>query len=318
VQLRLVWHAPYICGVDLRENELKIASKSSLYQSPVNPKSNPKIDMKTMTLSQLMKCFYLWLLISTACLNQTQAAYLGPIPDDVLYTNTLSGSYGSFLSPWNSAALPVGGSYSEFLVYDPTNYPNNQQIYWSWPSIPPTTAPGGVYNFLAIDFGNYYGTIVPTPIMPQKLGTITHLSQAFNLTLVGDTNGYDVLIDFFTTLAPNNFSNRQHEIEIFLHTPSYAAAYVQSVTQIGTYTDSNGRAWTCAIDKNASPHDILFMPTNKADILSGTVDIRGMLNWLVGMAWCSSAEYFNGLGFGLEVNHGTGSISVNSLSTTYN
>src|SRR6185312_14175343 len=114
------------------------------------------------------------------------------------------------------------------------------------------------------------------------VGSITQLSQTINLSIGGDTNGYDVLIDFFTTLAANNFTNRQHEIEVFLHTPAYAAAYVQSLLQIGTYTDASGRAWTVAVDKNASPHDILFMPANQANVLSGTVDIRAMLNWLVG------------------------------------
>lgn len=260
-----------------------------------------------------MKRLFVLVTIFVAFLCRAQTNYLGPLNDYVFYS---AGSYGSFLSPWNADALPTGGTHAEFLVYNRTNYPNNQQIYWSWPSIPP--AGGGVYNFLAIDYGNYFDTSVQTPIMPKQVGSIAHLSQTFNVSLGGDTNGYDVLIDFFTTLAANNFSNRQHEVEIFLHTPAYAASYVQSVIQIGTYTDAGGRAWTVAVDKNTTPHDILFMPANKADVLVATVDIKAMLAWLIGLQWVSSAEYFNGLGFGLEVNHGTGSISINTLSTTYN
>jgi len=259
-----------------------------------------------------MKKLLVLFLVSVAIASQAQTNYLGPLKDKVAHA---AGSYESYLSPWNTAGLPAGGTYAEFLAYDPINYPNNQQIYWSWPSTPPTSR--GVYNFLAINFGNYYDGTVPVPITPKQVGSITKLSQTFNLSLSGNTNGYDAVIDLFTTARPNDFTNRRHEIEIFLHTPAYTGWYVQSVTQGGTYRDAGGRAWTVAVDMNATPQDILIMPANQSDILAATIDIKAMFAWLIRQNVMSSDEYFNGLGLGVEVNHDTGAFSINSLSTTY-
>lgn len=223
-----------------------------------------------------------------------------------------SGSYLAYLAPFGKGLMIDGIGYSEAMIVQPGSFPANTSMLWNWPA-----NTNGIVNFLAIDFGDYNNTVVPTPITPKKLMNISTLNETHSLTLSGSVTGYDAIIDFFTTSAPGSNSTKQHEVEILLHTPTYAAAYVASLTPIGTYTDANGLAWTVVADKVRLPHDIIFMPANQADVLTGSIDIKAMIAWLMSKSWVGGGEYFNGLGLGIEVQQGIGAASINSFSVNY-
>jgi hypothetical protein len=55
-----------------------------------------------------------------------------------------------------------------------------------------------------------------------------------------------------------------------------------------------------------------------AGIVSATLDIKGMLNYLDGNGASAGNEWYNGHAFGVEVHQGGGSVHVNTISVACN
>jgi hypothetical protein len=229
--------------------------------------------------------------------------------------NWSKGSYLVYLSPWGAGSLVRGKDYWNTATVTGDLFPNKVTMNWQWPDKVPTTS--GVYNFNAIDFGNSFNAVVPTPIKALQVNSIGTLTQTHNFTLGGDTSKYDVITDFWLTQKAGDFTNRLFEVEVSLHTPAYGKAYFLSATPVGTYTDAQGQAWTVTIDRKSAIPDILIMPKGGGDLVSGTVDIKGMLDWLVAQKVITGNEYFNGLAMGAEVRQGAGSLTVNNFNVDY-
>lgn len=223
-----------------------------------------------------------------------------------------SGPYTGFMSPWGAGSL-VFPAYGEAMLVDPASFPNDVMLVWNWPNAPP---PSGVYNFLAIGYGNYDNTTPQTPIVSQQVQHITTLEGTHAFSLLGNLADCDVLYDFFTTSTINGGGTQQHEISIYVHTPAYTAGYIESVPLKSSYTDANGLIWTAALNKALSPHCVLLMPTNGQDV-TNPVDLHAMLTFLMGIGWIGGGEYFNGLGFGAEVQQGVGAMAIEAFSVAY-
>ena len=226
------------------------------------------------------------------------------------------GAYLAYLAPWGAGSLVQGKDYIDTLTLSGDLFPNSVTMSWRWPSTAPTAS--GVYNFNAIDFGNYNNTNVQTPITALQVKSIGTLNQTHSLKLGGDATKYDVITDFFLTAKAGDHSTKLFEVEVFLHTPAFSKAYVQHATGVGTYTDAQGRAWTVALDKfSGLAPNILLMPKDAGDVLKGSVDIKGMLDWLTTKGVITGNEYFNGLGMGAEVQQGSGSLVIDTFSVDY-
>ena len=233
------------------------------------------------------------------------------IPDA---TNWTKGAYLAYLAPWGAGSLVQGTDYWDRLTLSADLFPNSVNMTWKWPDTPP--AASGVYNFNAISFGNSYNSIVQTPITPLQVKSIGTLTQAHSLTLGGDTSKYNVITDFWLTEKASDFDHRLFEVEVFQHAPASSSSWANSLTQLGTYAGS-GHTWQVAISPNSGLPDIVFLPKDTSDVLSGPIDIKSMLDWLVSHHVISGNEYFNGLAMGAEVIQGTGSIRVNNFDVDY-
>ncbi len=226
------------------------------------------------------------------------------------------GAYFAWIAPWGAGTLREGRDYSETVTIDPSGFPNQSAMRWSWPGNPPKST--GVYTFLALNFGDYYGTAVQAPIAPRRLTEITALSQTHAFEIAGTRDGYDVVTDYFLTAEAGRHERHLFEIEVFWHTPPYTKGYVESVAQLGTYTDAQGRAWTVA---KSPPGEhgpaILFMPAGAGTLKRATVDLQAMHVWLITRGVLTGREWFNGLAFGVEVRQDGGSMKVDELAMTY-
>lgn len=222
------------------------------------------------------------------------------------------GAYTAWLAPWGAGSLKYGQDYTDSLTVSPDSFPNGVTINWSWPT---NSNSYGIRNFDAIDFGNYNGTTPQTPIASMQVKNIGTLTQTQSLVLGGNGSNFDVLTDMFLTSKAGDSNTKVAEIEILLHTPNFSKDWVNSLTQIGTFTGS-GHTWKVAISKGSVP-DIIFMPSDSSDVLSGSVDIKAMLNYLVAHGTITGNEYFNGLAMGAEVNQGTGSLAISNFAVTY-
>jgi hypothetical protein len=228
------------------------------------------------------------------------------------------GSYFAWLAPWGAGSLQPGKDYTESLTLDPETFPARTQIRWSWPAQPPAMSMAGVYNFLAVSFGDQYGTQVQAPIPPRQVAAITALTQTHDLAIEGAPDGFDVVVDYFLTREAGKHDVHLFEVEIFLHTPAFSHDYVRSVEQVGTFTDRHARTWTVAINrKNGHGPAILFMPVGREDVLRDTIDIQAMHIWLMARGVLSGREWFNGLGLGAEVRQGNGLLVIKHFSVDY-
>ena len=232
------------------------------------------------------------------------------IPDATSWTK---GAYLAYLSPWGAGSLAQGTDYWDSLTLSDDLFPNSVTMTWKWPDTPPTAS--GVYNFNAISFGNYYGSVVQTPITPLQVNSIGTLTQTQSVTLGGDASKYNVITDFWLTERASDFSNRLFEVEVFDHAPAISSSWANSLMQLGTYTGS-GHTWQVAL-RSGSISDIVFLPKDTPDVLTGSIDIKGMLDWLVSHHVITGNEYFNGLAMGVEVIQGTGSIAINKFNVDY-
>src|ERR1700727_334949 len=76
--------------------------------------------------------------------------------DDQFYTH---GSFAAWAGPWGKGSLS-SNSFKDTIVLQPASFPNKTAITWSWPSTPAQS----VYGFMALDYGDYDGTFVASPI----------------------------------------------------------------------------------------------------------------------------------------------------------
>lgn len=230
-------------------------------------------------------------------------------------TNWSMGSYLLYNSPWGAGSLSQNIDYTNTTTFDSDSMTSGIVMDWRWPEI---AAPSGVYNFNAISFGNYFNTVPETKIASTQINKIASLSETFDLSLGGETANYDVLTNMFLTTKAGDNSTNIYEVSIFLHTPQYTVDYVNWSKPVGTYTGS-GHTWKVAIGEGGTAEpSLLFMPTDTRDVLSGTIDLKGMLDYLVKQGVITGNEYFNGLGMGAEAHQGAGSLTINTFSVAYN
>ena len=225
------------------------------------------------------------------------------------------GYYSAYIAPFNKGSYAFGVDYEESITLSATQFPSGSLFAWSWPEIP---CAQGVFNFSAIDFGNYYNTVVPTPITPRRVRDLVVLRETHEMTLSGELQNFDAIDNFFLSEVAGDDGTHAFEIEVFLHTPGYSENFIRHAKQIGTFTGS-GKTWIVAeaISTSAVIPDILFMPSDQADITRGTIDLRGMLDYLVSRGVIKDTLYVSGFALGTETRKGKGALDLAAFSADY-
>ena len=233
------------------------------------------------------------------------------LSDSQAYTK---GPFTAFMAPWNKGSLLINTDYTESFALDPERFPANSLISWNWPS---AGARDQVRGFLAIDYGNYYNTIPEMPVQSTRVNGIESLVCKHDLSIAGLVSAFNVIINFFLT-STDCFGAILYEIEIFLHTPNYAKAYIDSIPLIGIFTSASNLRWRVARDPaGIQGPNILFYPLGQADVLVDTIDLKKMLVWLINQGTITGDEFFNGLAVGIEPQQRDGTLKVNSLFVDY-
>lgn len=230
------------------------------------------------------------------------------IGDMTMYTK---GPYTAFLCPFNAKSLKLSGSESATITPE---FPAQTKLVWDWPF---RNSPS-VIGFLQVaGYGNYYNTVPQAPITPAPVNQIKKLTVSHDLSFTGTDNGFNVIYDYFLTRTANGNDNHLFEIEVFVHASDFAAKYVHSVKPIGKVNIS-GIDWTVAIDPAAgNAPDILFIPTDRADIPAGAIDLKAMHDYLIAKGTITGNEFYNGHSLGVETGQGRGQLTVKSVSVTY-
>jgi hypothetical protein len=228
--------------------------------------------------------------------------------------NLSGGPFWALNSVWNKRNLVNGKDYIQSLTLDNAKFPNNSVITWNWPNTPTS---GNVYSGPGVFYGNYTGFPPPATSIPStQINNINTLTVSHDVSLSGITEQYDAIYDMYLTSTPDAPSlSGALEVEVDIHTPSYMSSWIQRMSSQKTFIDSQGLQWTIA---QAKPNMVLFVPSDFRDLTNYTFDLKALLKAAVADGYLTGNEYFNGFGFANEPREGSGSMTINSLSVTYN
>lgn len=227
----------------------------------------------------------------------------------------VSGIWGGGMAPFNTPGLihnancgaGAAGCFSETFAYNTLTAPVQTEIIWSYPSTPSS----GVYGFLQQSYGSSNGGPHSTPSVQIK--NLNTLTSTHNISITGGVNNYDIIYDAFLTSTA--YGTNIDEFSVQVHSDAASIAYINSITQIGTFTGS-GVIWQVA--QSAPGGQIIFVPSSYVDELSITIDMKAMFAYLVTQSVLTGNEYFNGIALGVEPYENGGTLTYNSWSMTQN
>jgi hypothetical protein len=227
--------------------------------------------------------------------------------------NHFSGPFTGYCSPWSidgDAAMKQGVHYQDWLKVTTDLFPAATEIGWSWPeSLNHATGVRG-YNHIA--YGNYDYTAPPTPVEPRQVSALKELRQSFSWEPVPGDSRYNVLTEFYLTKVKGDAGTKCMEVGFFPHYPVETLAFMKKDTQMGQWTDSEGRIWTVSYHPGPASKGpyVTFYPAG--DLYDESIDMKAALAFLKAKGVITGAEWVNGLAFGVEPLSGSGQILLNS------
>lgn len=232
------------------------------------------------------------------------------LSDKQLYNQ---GRYSAYVTPFNVGSLTYGSDYTETLQFTSGSLLSSATANWSFP----TTSSTGIKSFLSIDYGDYLNTAPPITVTSSRISDITTLAEGINFTMSGNLQGFDVITDMFLTKTAGKNTTNAAEVEILLHSPTFSQNWVAYLPSLGSVT-IYGITWNVAkATLSSGLPDYIFMPVNGADVASGGINIKTMLQYLVSNGSLNSSLYFNGLATGVEPSSGSGTWTMNNYGVTY-
>jgi len=221
--------------------------------------------------------------------------------------------FWAYDNPWNKGSLVRGTDYTETITCYADSFPGSTAISWNWPNTAPSL---NVYSFAAVCYGQYGVTLPVTNITPSQINSINTLSLTHDVSLGGSTAQYGVIYSGALTSAANGGTNVA-QFDLHLHAPSYVQSTLNALTPKYTFSDSQGTNWYIMDSPSDSPHKIVFIRQDMADLLSYTVDLRALLLQAKTRGLLTGAEYFNGLALGATPRTLSGTLTLNTFSASY-
>jgi hypothetical protein len=208
----------------------------------------------------------------------------------------------------------TGVKYSESLTVNPSTFPAGTVYRWSYPA--------DNYQYLSypeIVWGAEAGGPLTPPngvnVPVMQVDAIHSFTGTVDISLNSDLQGHDVLWEGYLTSGPNN-GVRLVEIGIMLHSPSRLVSFAAGFPQYSY--NSGGFSATIAIMDIGVGHPLVGVFPTGGDKLSGTFDILAIIRFLKSIGLVKGNEYLGGWALGLEILTGSGSMTVNQLSYTWN
>lgn len=247
--------------------------------------------------------------------------------------NLGGGPFWASNSTWNQGSCSPcsnGHGFSQTISVNSSIWPNNSSITslqnspvtisWTWPNV---TAVFNVYSYPFVGWGRYstsYPFVPKTLPPPKQLSAISTLTLSHDVSISSaiSTDQFNVIYDFFLTYASGAGGSDTHEIEFVVHNPSYYYRFLQAQSPIYNFTDSDGLVWNMWQRTSSSPPLVVFWPNNGGDILVKNINALALFNSAISNGLLASTEWFNGVGLGAEPARNTGTLTINSLSITYN
>lgn len=207
-----------------------------------------------------------------------------------------------------------GVDYQTIFKTSKEYFPNNSLIEWSWPDI----GAGFAFAYPEIMYGGSpYGNPYNTAgFLSRDVKSISRFTAEYNVTLSGNLNSYNLLMDIYLTASPNSEDGIHiAELSFFPHlTDPYNLVGIVELKSVGLVSVSK-------MDRQ-----ILIRPVTATgkprDALNGIVDWKEIFSYLTNIGWLTGNEFVRSAEFGPEIqvaNHyntrpAKGSIRINKLA----
>src|SRR5579859_58358 len=225
-----------------------------------------------------------------------------------------------------------GVMFNQVITNYPSTFPRRTKIEWSYPS---QTNDAVVYSYAIIagygvGSGGYFR---PTnrPV-PKKVSEFTDLSVTYDVSVTGDPDGFDFLVETFPTTAsdpspPKVTNTMTNEIGFLPHVPDYFWPYVLNLSDHFDYSSPDGtfHAYVATRPGNAftaAPPFTMIVPVTEArgrtprDMMVGkqTLPLLGVLRELVARGIMPGDSYVCGFDFGFEIGRNSGRAILNDIA----
>ncbi|HET7716717.1 MAG TPA: hypothetical protein VFK86_13920 [Bauldia sp.] len=237
---------------------------------------------------------------------------------------TLAGDWDEYASVpyrivnnvWNKGGLRNGVDFVQSLTYEPATFPDGVTLQWSWPGFNEEiwSYPEVIVGYKPWDSNE--GTLDLT----ARVDTVKRLQADFDLAIAGETDKFNVAIEFWLTDRPGGGPQSiTTEVMIWLHNGGLTPAgkkvgryqgdgYDASIFVEKSMTDRSGDSeirWKYVALKTES------------DLLSGSLDLRAVLVVLRKKGIIDGRDFIGGFELGAEVAGGAGSLRIDRIDHSF-
>ena len=224
-----------------------------------------------------------------------------------------------------------GVMFKQVITNHPSTFPRGTEIEWSYPS---QTNDAVVYSYAiiagyGIGSGGYFRPLNRPG--PKKLSQFTDLSVTYDVSIEGNPNDFNLLVETFPTTAsdpspPNVTNTMTNEIGFLPHVPDYFWTYVLNLSNHFDYSspDRTFHAYVATrpgTPLTSSPPFTIIVPVTEArgrtprDMTTGrqTLPLLGVLQELVARGIMPGDSYVSGFELGFEIGRNSGRARLNDI-----
>jgi len=224
-----------------------------------------------------------------------------------------------------------GVMFNQVITNYPSTFPRRTKIEWSYPD---QRNDASVYSYAimggyGVGSGGYFRPL--NRPAPKKVSEFTDLSVTYDVSITGDPNDFDFLVETFPTTAsdpspPNVANTMTNEIGFLPHVPDYLWTYILTLSDHFDYSSSDGtfHAYVATRAGNAftsAPPFTMIVPVTEArgrtprDMMAGrqTLPLLGVLRELVARGIMPSDSHVCGFDFGFETGRNSGRAILNDI-----
>jgi hypothetical protein len=215
----------------------------------------------------------------------------------------------------DDVGLVNGVDYTQSVTVYPGSIPVRTLIQWNFGS---HVSPINAWGLPEIIYGKQAGGRWPNPNglnpTPIQIGALNHFTMSWNINLTGDLNYYDVLAEHHLSAT---LTGKDLEFGVFLWMPPSGTTYWDTHSPIwpinvGGFSGEVCHEWA-ANSFAMAPNSV----KNGTPWLSGTIDFLPIIQWGISESLLPATYYLQGFELGIEVQQGSGSMTVNSLSYSW-
>ena len=212
---------------------------------------------------------------------------------------------------WGKGSYQNGVDYSACITVT-DDYPAGTVIEWSWPS-----TNGGVRSYQEVYVGRkpWDSNGTDNSPFPIKINNLQEFKVEFDLERSYSSNGFNIALESWLSNDPDGGQSAiTDEVMIWLHEGSDPSPSGGNGNSANLALTPSHAVWRNANHSGWDYSAVVF----DTDYLSGTVDLKLVLDEWKRLGWVTGEEYILDLELGAEVVYGDGSLTIKKFIVTAN